>query len=234
MAEGLRERQRAVVESLRFGAPRVERRPTLVPFRDDYASEPGRCLTTLCFLPASVASAVRDRIVAPLRDVAPRHYWLDTDSLHCTVKNVRVVSDPPSFGEAEIARVDAMLREVVARHEPFEIPFEQVVAFERSISIVGYPGERMVALVEDVDRGLSEIGLPDDKSYVADVVLANITICRFVARPEDELLLRLAAADRDGRFEPFAVPVERFVLLSGNAVCAPTARTVLHSYELTG
>ncbi len=151
--------------------------------------------------------------------------------MHITIKNIRVTQNPPFFDEADIANVHTCFAAVLPRHRRFSFSFEELVVFPNSISLVGYSDESLRGLVQDLDAGLHEIGLADDKRYLSDeVFFGNITLCRFTQSPGPGLIETVAKLNR--QWQPLSICLSHVELISCNASAAPATIKRLHRYEL--
>jgi 2'-5' RNA ligase len=210
-------------------------RATVVPIQSDYVADRAFCLTSVAFPPRDVARRIEREFIAPLRAVEPRHYFYPRESFHVTIKNVQVVHDPPTFSEPDAEQVSRMLHDRVPRHRAFSFQVGDLLTFPSSVSLIGYCDARLAHLIEDLDRGLSEINLPDNKRYVSDTIFfGNLTLCRFVEPPSDRLLDAIESLGRDTLPETnLMLPVEELTLISCNAVCHPDSRRIYGSYRLS-
>jgi hypothetical protein len=231
MTDDYRARQRALVARIRRDNRVLLREATTAPRREDYAHDPARGLTTVVFPPADLAATVETEIIAPLRAIAPEHYYYPQASLHTTIRNVRLSAWPPTFQPVDIDKVHSRFQLIAPRHEAFEIEFEELLLFPNSISLVGYSDIRLGHLVTALGRGLDEIGLSDDKRYLSDTVFfGNMTLARFTAAPTAALA---ASVRRLCRRICLRLPVTHLKLITCNASCAPGTLSLLHTYPLT-
>jgi 2'-5' RNA ligase len=226
-----RDRQRQLIDSIRSDVSTVSANASVVPIQADYAADPGRCLTSVMFVPSPKAIALRDGIQEALAQVEPFHYYNPPESMHITIKNVRVAQDPPSFDETDIANVHACFAGVLPHHRSFPFSFEELVVFPNSISLVAYSDERLREVVQALDAGLAEIGLSDDKRYLSDEVFyGNITLCRFTRQPGPRLFEAVTELNR--QWHPTSICLSHVELITGNASATPATTTRLHRYEL--
>jgi 2'-5' RNA ligase len=198
--------------------------------RADYASDPAMALTSVVFVPPSIATEIRQVLLPPLQAVEPEHHYYPPEAMHLTIKNVRSIHHPPTHTPADIARVHQLYHRLIPAHSAFTVSLEELFSFPTSVALIGYSDERLQLLVQDLDAGLRDIGLADDKQYVSDTVFfGNVTICRFVHPPSTrffDTMARLSTA-----FSAL-LPVQTIHLLSCNAACTPESRTVWHTYHL--
>lgn len=232
MAETYRESQRELVQKLRYAARPDQVQVTSVPIRADHAADRSRCLTSVIFVPAALAQDICHTLIAALQAIEPEHYYYSPAALHLTVKNIRIISDPPRFTDADVQKADRLFTELIPQHPMFSYALAELAAFTTSVSLIGYCDERLRTLVQALDAGLRAIGLPDDKELISRTVFfGNITLCRY-ARPPSERFL--AAVQRLANADQGELPAQRIHLIACNAVCAPDTRTLINAYELQG
>ncbi len=231
MPDTYREMQKRAVNQLRAGSQR-NMQASVVPIRSDYRTDSAICLTSVVFLPGDIAQDVHRRIVQPLQAVEPDHHYYSPDSMHITIKNIRTIHNPPLFTEADVRKVDRLFRELIPEHPSFSFWLEEVVPFPTSVSLIAYSDVGLWDLVRDLDAGLNQIGVPDNKQYVSDdVYFGNVTLCRYTRRPSREFG---EALDQMTNVYQGILKVEVIHLITCNSVCAPESRRILHSYRLRG
>ena len=230
MSPTYQERQRQIVDALRFGSRKDDPRASTIPVRSDYNHDPARCLTAVTFLPRDIARDIHRILVEPLIQIEPAHHYYSSDSMHITIKNVQAVHNPPSFTEEDVEKVHRLFAELIPRHCSLTFSLEEVVPFRTSVSLIGYTDDRLGDLIRTLDAGLEEIGLPDNKHYVSDTVFfGNVTFCRFTHPPSDaflETIENLKYAYRE------KLKVETVHLITCNSACDPASRETLYSYTL--
>jgi len=224
-----RQLQERIVNGLRL-LPGEANQPTLPPADHDYAGDPAMALTSVAFLPPSLARDVQRTVITPLRLMEPQHYYYPPEAMHLTIKNVRTVHDPPLYSEADIQRTHELLTQVSAQHAPFSFTMEQVVALAGSVCLIGYGDERFRELVLDLRAGLQRLGIPEDAHLAStEVFFGNITLCRYGCTPSDGLLRAVMERAYSYRAD---LRVREIHLITCNRVCAPASRRILHTYRL--
>jgi hypothetical protein len=227
-----RRQQKQIIDQLRLGAGQPGAKATVVPIKQDYRHDPAIALTSVVFVPEALGRAIAEHIIDPLTAIEPDHYYYPPDSLHLTVKNVRSVHNPPHFTTADVKKVDRLFAQMIPRHSAFTVQLEELVPFSTSLSLVAYSGDRLHRLVQALDTGLRDIGLPDDKRYVSkEVIFGNVTLCRYVQPPSERFLQ--AVVERAYAFTA-ELRIEVVHLISCNAVCALESRDRVGSYWLRG
>ncbi len=231
MSQNYRDRQKQLIDIVRSDVGAVDAKASVVPIQADYAADSERCLTTVMFVPEHAAISFQSEIQQTLAQVEPFHYYNPPESMHITVKNVRLNQNLPSFDEEDVARVHGSFSGILSRHRSFLFSFEELVIFPNSISLVGYSDEPLKELVQDLDQGLKEIGLTDDKRYLShEVFFGNITLCRFTQSPGPGLFEAVSALNR--QWHPMPICLSHVELITCNASAAPATISRLHRYEL--
>lgn len=225
LASTYREKQEMLMDSLESTAL-----ASTVPFNSDFANDPRLCLTCVAFLPAEIASAAESAVIRELRHTGPAHYSYPSPSLHLTVQNVRTISDPPKFNDADIARIVQCFKLELANCASLEFEIDGLLRLPTSIALRAYCDESMLQLTRTLRRALNAMGMPDDKEYISDdVVFGNITVCRFGSAPDAAFL---EAVNNIPRFTAKFEATE-LALISTNAVCHPSKTTVFERFPLS-
>lgn len=231
MSQTYQDRQKQLIDSIRNDVSTVTAQASVVPMQADYAADPGRCLTSVMFVPPPIANRLQAEVQQTLARVEPQHYYNPPESMHITIKNVRVAEAPPAFDDADIAQVHGCFAGIVPRHTRFSFVFEELVVFPNSVSLVGYSDESLKALVQSLDGGLREVGLADNKRYLSDeVFFGNITLCRFTKAPGVGLIETVDHLNRAWR--PIEICLSHIELIAGNASATPASLRRLHRFEL--
>lgn len=216
--------QRAMLHKLLAGAD-----VSVVPITTNHRTDPARCLTTVAFPSAELAARIEDTLITPLRNLEPVHHYYHRDELHLTLKGVQVISNPPTYSDADIAAVDAMLRSRIPQHAPIPFQLERLVRFPTSLALFATSPAAFGTLVQDLDQALTRIGVPDNKRYVSNTVFfGNITLCRLTQKPSpafEALATSLMNTDLGHML------VTEATLLTGNAVCARESRIIVNRYR---
>lgn len=220
-----REEQRSMIRQILSGSSKV----SIVAPRVDFRADPARCLTAVALLPDALAQQTHSQLIAPLAAIEPHQFFYRPGEMHLTIKGVRVIADPPTFDEADVKAVDAMLGKRIPQHPAITFALEEVVAFPASLAISATSEGNFGELVRDLDAGLIEVGVPDNKRYVSDrVFFGSITFCRFTSTPSAAFLEKAKQLVIDlPDFE-----VKLISLIDCNAVCAEDTRRIINRYEL--
>ncbi len=205
-------------------------RSTVVEMQKNYADDDQICLTSVVFIPQDISQKIVVSIIEKLKQIDPGHYFYSPESMHLTIKNVRTINKPPLFSEIDINKVNRLLCEMVPQFPVFELSVEDVLLFPTSLSVMAYSNETLQKLVLALDKGLQEIGVPDNKKYFSNSIFwGNITICRFTQPPSPDFIdeVKRMRNVKIGKFK-----VKKVNLVTSNAVCFPASRNIIGEYEL--
>ena len=232
MSENYSLQQKELVKQLEasFAGDNKFKVAEVVGVQEDYTKNKQICLTSVVFPPTEITAKITTEIIDKLRAIDPWQYFLPPESMHLTIKNIRTISDPPSFTAEDIVKANKLFSEIIPQYASFEFKAEDVLLFPTSISLMAYSDDSLQKLVLALDQGLKEIGLPDDKKYFSDSVFwGNITLCRFTKTPSEKFLEEVKKM-RDLKIGKFRV--EKVNLITGNAVCYTSSKKVHGEYEL--
>lgn len=220
--------QKAIVQQLKDSLRQRQDQISVVQMRSDYENDPELSLTSVIFPPESIVQTILTQVIQPLQRIEPNHFYYSGDLLHITIKNVRVMHHPPRYTQADVAQVRTLFAQIVPLFPPFTFSLEGAIVFPTSISLIAYCGETLRKLVQALDQGLREIGLPDDKQYISDTVFfGNMTVCRFTQPPSREFLDRVNDLSA---LHLGTIPVTQLHLVTCNCVCS--RRTLIDTVSL--
>lgn len=182
----------------------------------DYTTDPRICLTSVHFPHQSFLEKIQTTIIEPLRSVEPNAYYYTQDNLHMTIKNIRVIHDPPRFTYDDVIKAGEIYTDVIPKHKKFNIFFYRLLLFPNNVALVGTTDNELDRIILDVDRRLKEEGLPDDKIYTnSTYFFSNVTLARFYTPPSEAYRKKVRELSDTLMFEPYAV--DTVTLLTGNA-----------------
>jgi 2'-5' RNA ligase len=146
----------------------------------DYSNDPRICLTSVHFPKDDLLNIIWDTLIEPLRETSPDHYYYSKDNLHLTIKNVRLINNPPNFTANDVIRAKAVFEKAIQEHKKIRVYFYRLLLFKSNLALVGTTDEELDKLVLDLDRGLNEAGVSDDKQYMNTAnFFCNMTLVRF-------------------------------------------------------
>src|SRR3989338_1796123 len=146
----------------------------------DFENDPRICLTSVHFPSNDLKSYILESIINPLKEIAPEHHYYSDSSLHMTIKNIRVINNPPHFTHEnkEVAR--EVFSKVIPRHKKFSVYFYRLLLFPNNLALMGTTEPELDNIILDLDKRLNENGFPDDKQYVnSRYFFCNMTLVRF-------------------------------------------------------
>lgn len=147
---------------------------------EDYDNDTRVCLTSVHLPSQSLIKAIREKIINPLKQIESDYYYYSADSLHMTVKNVRVINDPPHFTEEVISKAERVFSQVIPKHKKFNVYFYRLLLFPNNLALIGTTDPELDELFLDLDKGLNREGIPDDKIYInPKYYFCNMTLARF-------------------------------------------------------
>ena len=203
---------------------------TVVEMRNDYEHDLAICLTSVVFPPDEIKKQITTKIIEPLREIQPNHHYYSQESLHLTIKSIRSVGDPPFFSEEDVEKVQGLYGEIIQKQNSFKFDLKGVMGFPTSASLLGYSDERLLSIVNAINSGLIEVGVPDNKTYLSDTIFfGNITFCRYTEQPSEAFLQKL---EELSEIEIGTVPVKELSLITCNAVCSRDSLKIIDAYPL--
>lgn len=201
---------------------------SLVAPVQDYENDPRICLTNVHIPHTSLLEKIQREIINPLKEIAPDYYYYTNDSLHMTVKNIRVINDPPHFSSIDISKAEKVIGEVIPAHHKFEVYFYRLLLFPNNLALVGTTDPELDEIVLDLDRKLKEAGVADDKQYTnSRYFFSNMTLARF-PNASNQFINKVNELSNNISFEPYTV--DSVTLLTCNA--AFKKRTIINTWEL--
>jgi 2'-5' RNA ligase len=230
MADGYILKQKAAVKELENLFAKGESKSTVVDMQKDYANSKQITLTSVAFLPENITEGIIKNVIDPLRKIEPNQYFYPAASMHLTIKNIRTIHEPPIFNESDVNKVNKLFNDIISKFQAFEFKVEDVLIFPTSISVMAYSSDVLQKLVSALDKGLKEIGVPDDKKYLFySVFWGNITVCRFTEKPSDFFIAEVKKIRnlKIGKFK-----VEKINLVTGNVVFNENSKRIVAEYKL--
>jgi len=201
---------------------------TVEPIKN-YDNDTRICLTGIHFPKQTLLDEITRAFIEPLKQISPDHYYYEKESLHITVKSVRVINDPPHFTETDIQKARKVFREIIPRHNRYKAYFYRLLLFPSNLALIGTTDPELDTIVLDLDKRLKEAGVPDDKQYTnSRYFFCNVTLARFNAPITDEFRKKVNELSN-----VITVPtylIDSVTLVTGNA--ALKKRTIIDSWKL--
>lgn len=183
---------------------------------ENFKSDPRISLTSI-HLPSILLKNKILKLILPLRDISPEHYYYPSESLHTTIKNVRVINDPPHFTKGDIEKAREVFSNIILNHWQFKVYFYRFLLFPYNLALVGTTDEELDNIVLDLDKKLKEFGIADDKRYInPKYFFSNITLARFSKPISDKFKKKVEVLSNKIKFDPYVV--DSVTLVTTNAV----------------
>ena len=195
-------------------------------FEDDSRT----CLTFVYFLPDELKEKIKQEILEPLKKVESSQYYYFESLLHITIQNVRVIADSPNFTKEDIGVIKKSY-ENIKSYEKLIFDLKGLLKMKDSLSIKAYPDQKTQEFILNLRKRLESIGVPDDKQYInPEVVIGNVTICRFYKKP-NEAFLKTFEALRS--IELGRLVVDEISLITTNAVCHKDNTQIIKTFNVS-
>ncbi|MDP2932888.1 MAG: hypothetical protein Q8N81_02045 [bacterium] len=233
--QNYQQRQERMIKDLKAGRLVPAKAAIRANYLKDYAKDKRRCLTTVAFVPDTLAERITKKVIAPLKSIEPDFHFYSKESLHTTIEGIRTVSDPPLFTPQEVNSASDLFSRLVPTLPAFSFRFKGLIAFPAnsptSISLTGYCDERLRTVVRALDKGLERIGVSynDSYHYSKDVFFGTIAVCRFTHKPREAFIKKVNDL---GRIDLGEMLVDRLNLIVCNLVCDLKSREIIASYNL--
>jgi len=184
---------------------------------EDYESDPRICLTSVHLPNEEFKLQIQELLTESLRKIAPDFYYYTDDSFHMTIKNIRVVNNPPHFTEKDVNQAGKVFLQIIPRHKKFNVYFYKLLLFPNNLALIGTTDSELDSMILDLDNALNKAGIPDDKIYAnSKYFFSNITLARFNTPPSNEFKQKVQELSNSIKFKPYTV--NSVTLLSCNAV----------------
>lgn len=222
------QRQIEVVERIQKQVGNGALNFSTVPPVADYENDSRICLTSVHFPSRDLLTKIEKKVIIPLKSVEPEYYYYSKDSLHMTIKNIRVINDPPHFTEEDVLKAKKVFSEIMARRHRFKVYFYRLLLFPSNLAIIGTTDSELDEIIFDLDRKLKDAGIADDKKYTNQkYFFSNMTLARF---PKASINFKKRVEELSGSliFEPYVV--DSVSLVSCNAVFKK--RRIINSWKL--
>lgn len=196
---------------------------------NNYASDTRRCLTSVHLPHQELITQVQDQLIKPLQKISPDYFFYPEDSLHITIKNVRVINDPPHFTQEDIGEAERVFEIVLPKHKKFNVYFYRLLLFPNNLALIGTTDPEMGSIFLDLDRELKAAGVLDDKKYInSQYFFCNMTLTRFNKAPGKKFLQKIEDLSQSISFEPYVV--DSVTLVTSTAVF--TKKKIIKTWEL--
>jgi 2'-5' RNA ligase len=196
---------------------------------EDYANDTRICLTSVHFPNQELIAKVQHDVIEPLKQIFPDNYYYPDDSLHMTIKNVRIINDPPHFTNADVKNVEQVFESVIQNHKKFDVYFYRLLLFPNNLALIGTTDPELDSIILNLDKELHAAGVADDKKYLnSQYFFSNMTLVRFNNVLSEEFTEKVEELSQSILFEPYTV--DSVTLITGNAVFVK--KNIINSWKL--
>lgn len=224
------DRQRETIRAIEDAFKRGEVPSTIVESRKDYAKDNQIGLTSVSFVPKNIQNNTKNKLINPLCVQDDRQYFYLPQSLHLTVQNIRTINNPPLFSSEDIEKAKFVFENIIPKHRKIKFVLKDLFELPTSLAVCAYSDESYRDLVAELREELVFAGVPDNKKYASDVIVGNVTVCRYTTTPTDEFIKTVKELKN---IEIGELSVDKVFLITTNAVCYPSKTTILGEYPLT-
>lgn len=183
----------------------------------DFENDPRICLTSVHFPSSFLKSYILKSIIKPLKKIFPEHFYYSNTSLHMTIKNVRIIYDPPNFTPENIKTVRKIFSKTIPHHKKFKVCFYRLLLFPNNLALMGTTEPELDNIVLDLDKCLTENRFPDDKKYInSRYFFSNMTLARFNSDVSQKFMKTVQELSKNITIDPYVV--DSVSLITANAV----------------
>lgn len=182
----------------------------------NFKSDPRICLTSVHLPSISLSNKILE-LINPLKNISPEHYYYPAKSLHTTIKNVRVINNPPHFTQTDVRKAKEIFSSVIPNHWQFKVYFYKLLLFPNNLALIGTTDEELDNIILDLDNKLKEFGIADDKQYInSRYFFSNVTLARFSKPIRNKFREKVEDLSNKIKFDPYVV--DSVTLVTTNAV----------------
>ncbi len=183
----------------------------------DFKNDQRICLTSVHIPKEDLKNKIRQTLIEPLKQISPEHFYYHNDSLHMTIKNIRIINNPPHFSNQDIEKAKKVFSKVIPKHKSFKVFFYRLLLFSNNLALMGTSGEELDNIILDLDKKLKAANIPDDKKYLNNrYFFINMTLARFSNPISEEFKKKVEEFSANINFEPYTI--NSVTLLTCNAV----------------
>lgn len=184
---------------------------------EDFVNDPRICLTSIHLPHQHLIEKVQRELIDQLKVIEPNIYYYPSDGLHMTIKNIRVINDPPHFSEVDVKKAEMIFSKVIPQHKKFNVYFYRLLLFPNNLALIGTTDEELDRIILDLDQKLQANDIPDDKVYAnSKYFFSNMTLARFNNPPSEAFKHKVSELSESIKFKPYQV--DSVTLITCNAV----------------
>jgi hypothetical protein len=201
---------------------------TVAPVKD-YTNDTRICLTSVHIPNQDLITKIQSEFIEPLKGISPNFFFYPNDSLHMTIKNIRVINDPPNFTKEDIGKAEQVFESIVPHHKQFNVYFYRLLLFSNNLALIGTTDPELDSIILDLDKELNIAGVPDDKKYMnSKYFFSNMTLARFNDVPSRKFLQKVEELSQSILFDPYIV--DSVTLITCTAVF--TNKNIIQTWKL--
>jgi 2'-5' RNA ligase len=209
------QKQREVIEKIEQQINEGNLRFSTVTPTQDFQHDPRICLTSV-HLPSMQLKYQMMNIIEPLKQLSPDQFYYPQESLHLTIKNIKVVSDPPTFTNKDIQIAKDVFSKVIPKHSQFQVYYYRLLLFPNNLALIGTTDEELDAIILELTQSLKKEGIEDDKKYInSKYFFSNVTLARFTKPVSREFKKMVQELSESISWNPYTI--DSVTLLSTNA-----------------
>lgn len=183
---------------------------------EDFDNDPRLCLTGIHIPNQQLINEIYKALIDPLLTLSPHHYYYEKDSLHITVKSVRIINDPPHFNEVVIQKAKKVFEEVIPNHKKYQVYFYRLLLFPFNLALIGTTDSELDSIVLELDQKLKDVWVQDDKQYTnSQYFFSNMTLARFNSPPTQKFKEKIEELSSNIHIPPYTI--NSITLLTANA-----------------
>jgi len=184
---------------------------------ENFDEDTRMCLTSVHFPHQSFVNSIYTSITKPLQKLFSKAYYYSPSSLHLTIKNIRVINDPPHFTDHDVNTVKKVCEKVVPSHKQFSVYPYRLLLFKNNLALMSTTNEELDTIILELDKELNKAHIPDDKHYInSRYFFSNMTLARFSTPPPQEFVDRVHEISAMLKIPIYTV--NSVSLITGNAV----------------
>ena len=222
----LRRKQDAVFEKLESLDEKSD--VSIVTAPQNFEKDARICLAMVYFLPDELKRKITNLFTDPLQKIDSPQYYYIKESLHITIQNIRVIANPPNFSQQDIEAINS-LSHYINSHKGLGFELDGLFKMPGSFGIKCYPNQKTQEFVLDLREKLAEIRVPDDKKYINNIVIGNITLSRFYRQPNARFM---QFVEENKSINLGSVKVDKISLISTNSVCRKEKTKIIKEFEI--
>lgn len=130
---------------------------------EDYEKDHRICLTSVHSPNEELKLQIKKLLTESLHKIEPDFYYYTADSLHMTIKNIRVINNPPHFTAEDVEKARKVFPQIIPKHKQFNVYFYKLLLFPNNLALIGTTDSELDSIILDLDKKLNKVGVPDFK-----------------------------------------------------------------------